>query len=51
MVGRRPLEANIPGSSPGSATNETFLYGKFLGIYGQKSLTQHPTHCNLHLSF
>ena len=29
MVGRRPLEANIPGSSPGSATNETFLYGKF----------------------
>ena len=21
MVGRRPLEANIPGSNPGSATN------------------------------
>lgn len=23
MVGRRPLEANIPGSSPGSATDES----------------------------
>ncbi len=30
MVGRRPLEANIPGSSPGSATK---TYSAFMAEY------------------